>query len=152
MEAVMPAPAVYVLEKMSHGFKRGGGDGGAGFYDAGGPGKAPLWSGLSVFERGGQAVATDDIDDRLRFAIALTLLQALSQDDTPAIDDGPQGKPGEPLAEAGGLVSIRTIKAWINDKGPAAFEARARDLTSRFGPRFAPPPALVALGASGKPL
>ena len=42
LEVVFPKSAVYVLEKMSHGFKRTGGAGAAGFYDAGGAAQAPL--------------------------------------------------------------------------------------------------------------
>ena len=145
----MPAPAVYVLEKMAHGFKRSGG-GMAGFYDAGGAGKAPLWSGLSVFARGGQSLDGAEIDDRLRFAIALALLRAIDGDAAalPAAGDGG----GEPLAEAGALVGIGTIKGWINEKGPAAFSARARDLAGRYGPRFDPPPALTRLAATDRAL
>lgn len=134
---------------MSHGFKRSGGAGGVGFYDGTDPSRSPLWSGLSVFGRGGQSLTEAEIDDRLRFSIALTLLRTLEEDEAPPIDSADADLP---LAEAGGLVNIETIKGWINTSGPAAFEARARDLASRYGVRFAPPPALLALAASGKPL
>ena len=149
MEVVFPKSAVYVLEKMSHGFKRTGGAGAAGFYDAGGAAQAPLWSGLSVFSRGGRTLDVVDIDDRLRFSIALTLLRAIDDVEVAPIDAGANALP---LAEAGGLVPIHTVKDWINAIGPAAFEARARDLAGRYGPRFEPPAALTVLAASGGPL
>lgn len=146
-EAVLPAPAVYVLEKMSHGFKRAGGADSPGFYEVAGAEDAPLWSGLKVFERGGQALPAKEIDDRLRFSIALTLLRAMTAGDAP-LDAGDE----EPLGEAGALVGTRTIKSWINEEGIAAFEARARELAQRYGPRFAPPAVLSSLAADGKPL
>ena len=149
MEVVFPKSAVYVLEKMSHGFKRTGGAGAAGFYDAGGAAQARLWSGLSVFSRGGQTLDVVDIDDRLRFSIALTLLRAIDDVEVAPIDAGANALP---LAEAGGLVPVHTVKDWINAIGPAAFEARARDLAGRYGPRFEPPAALTVLAASGGPL
>ena len=149
LEAVFPKSAVYVLEKMSHGFKRSGGKGAPGFYDGGTEANAPLWSGLSVFSRGGKSLDAVEIDDRLRFSIALTLLRAIDADGIPPIDASTNALP---LAEAGALIHIETVKSWINAKGPAAFEARARDLADRYGPRFQPPAALVALAASGKPL
>ena len=149
LEVVFPKSAVYVLEKMSHGFKRTGGAGAAGFYDAGGAAQAPLWSGLSVFSRGGRTLDVVDIDDRLRFSIALTLLRAIDDVEVAPIDAGANALP---LAEAGGLVPIHTVKDWINAIGPAAFEARARDLAGRYGPRFEPPAALTVLAASGGPL
>jgi 3-hydroxyacyl-CoA dehydrogenase/enoyl-CoA hydratase/3-hydroxybutyryl-CoA epimerase len=143
----MPAPAVYVLEKMSHGFNRTGGANAPGFYEVSGAEGAPLWSGLKVFERGGQPLAATEIDDRLRFVIALTLLRAMSSGDAPldADDD-------EPLGEAGALIGTKTIKGWINAEGLAAFETRARELAARYGPRFEPPPVLSSLAADGKAL
>ena len=42
----MPESAVYVLEKMSHGYKRLGRAWGAGFYDYPADGPKALWSGL----------------------------------------------------------------------------------------------------------
>ncbi len=145
---MLPAPAIYVLEKMSHGFKRSGGAGEPGFYEVATAPDSALWSGLKVFERGGQPLSAAEIDDRLRFAVALTLLRALSSDDAPLDTDEDAA-----FGEAGALVSTRTIKDWINaDDGPAAFAARAQDLAQRYGPRFAPPPALASLAAEGKRL
>ena len=149
LEAVFPKSAVYVLEKMSHGFKRSGGKGAPGFYDGRSEADAPLWSGLSVFSRGGKTLDAAEIDDRLRLSIALTLLRAVDADQTPPIEASTNVLP---LAEAGALIHIETVKSWINADGPAAFEARARDLAGRYGPRFDPPAALVTLAASGKPL
>lgn len=138
-----------MLEKMSHGFKRTGGAGAVGFYDGDGQANAPLWPGLSVFGRGARSLDVVDIDDRLRFSIALTLLRAIGDVEVAPIDSGSSALP---LAEAGGLIHVQTVKDWINASGPAAFEARARDLASRYGPRFQPPEALTVLAASGEPL
>ena len=61
----MPESAVYVLEKMAHGFDRQGVDSGYGLYEHEEDGSAELWDGLSVFARGARAVPPADVQDRL---------------------------------------------------------------------------------------
>jgi len=61
--------AVYVIEKMAHGFRRTGRASGGGFYDYA-PGAEPqLWSGLKVFERGARDIEDAVLAQRLQAAI-----------------------------------------------------------------------------------
>ncbi len=125
----MPESAVYVLEKMAHGYKRMGRSSGSGFYDYSSDPPA-LWSGLKTFERRGRQLDPADIRDRLIHAAAIAAIGA-SAGTTPgpvAAVFGP-GIPGD-SAQA---------RAQLQASGEAAFVARARELASRFGPRFEPP-------------
>jgi len=64
-----PEPAVYVIEKMAHGFRRTGRAFGGGFYDYTAGAEPQLWSGLKVFERGAREVDDASLAERLRAAI-----------------------------------------------------------------------------------
>ena len=64
-----PEPAVYVIEKMAHGFRRTGRASGGGFYDYTAGAEPQLWSGLKVFERGAREVDDASLAERLRAAI-----------------------------------------------------------------------------------
>jgi len=64
-----PEPAVYVIEKMAHGFRRTGRASGGGFYDYTAGAEPQLWSGLKVFERGAREVDDTSLAERLRAAI-----------------------------------------------------------------------------------
>jgi 3-hydroxyacyl-CoA dehydrogenase/enoyl-CoA hydratase/3-hydroxybutyryl-CoA epimerase len=63
-----PQAAVYVIEKMAHGFRRTGRAAGGGFYDYPAEGQPTLWSGLKVFERGARAIDDAEVAARLREA------------------------------------------------------------------------------------
>jgi hypothetical protein len=75
----MTESAVYVMEKMAHGFKRLGKDAQRGFYDYDYD-TPQIWSGLKTFERRGKSIVATDLRDRMTFAAALAALQI----DTPA--------------------------------------------------------------------
>lgn len=108
----MPESAVYVLEKMAHGYRRAGRAQGAGFYDyLPGEPKA-LWPGLAAFARGAADIPPDDIRDRLLYA--------------PAIEAAHLGEAAE----------------LIDRVGAARFVERANALASRYGERFRVPAAL----------
>jgi 3-hydroxyacyl-CoA dehydrogenase len=64
-----PEPAVYVIEKMAHGFRRIGRASGGGFYDYTTSSEPQLWSGLKVFERGAREVDDASLAERLKAAI-----------------------------------------------------------------------------------
>ena len=64
-----PEAAVYVIEKMAHGFRRTGRASGGGFYDYGAGTEPLLWSGLKVFERGAREIDEASLAERLRAAI-----------------------------------------------------------------------------------
>ena len=64
-----PEPAVYVIEKMAHGFRRTGRASGGGFYDYTAGAEPQLWSGLKVFERGARETDDAALAQRLQAAI-----------------------------------------------------------------------------------
>jgi hypothetical protein len=132
--------AIYVVEKMAHGFHRMGRAAGAGFYDyASDP--PTLWSGLKTFERRGKQLDATDVRDRLAFAAALA---ALASHGSPS-----QHAAGAFAGPTGIALDAQHAAAWIERMGRAAFVARARELAARFGPRFAPPPSLAGIDAAG---
>jgi 3-hydroxyacyl-CoA dehydrogenase/enoyl-CoA hydratase/3-hydroxybutyryl-CoA epimerase len=125
----MTEAAVYVVEKMAHGYRRMGRAGGAGFYDYGSE-SPQLWSGLKTFERRSRKVPADDVRDRLLFAAtlrSLTLAPAAGTDAVAAFL-GPQ----VPL----NANAARSLPLFAD---AAAFAARAHELATRYGPRFEPP-------------
>jgi len=144
----MPQAAVYVLEKMAHGFKRLGRAHGAGFYDY--PEAAPksLWPGLSAFERGKRTVAPDDIADRMLYVQAIEAARCLGEGVVATPRDANIGALfgwGFP-AWTGGPIQ------YINHVGVARFVARAGELAQRYGERFTPPALLLRHAEQARPL
>lgn len=137
----MAESAVYVLEKMAHGYKRHGRAAGAGFYDY--PEGAPrrLWQGLRTFERGGRVIPpADDIRDRLLYAQALETVRCMDEGVVTSAADANIGSIfgwGFP-AYAGGTLQF------IDYVGIERFVARADELASKYGARFSPPDSLRA--------
>ncbi|NBS66183.1 MAG: hypothetical protein EBT33_17900 [Betaproteobacteria bacterium] len=137
----MPESAVYVLEKMAHGYKRLGRAWGAGFYDYPGDGPKTLWSGLSVFARGAKRQPShDDIRERLLYIQALETIRCLDEGVLESVRDANIGSIfgwGFP-AWAGGSLQF------VNHVGLARFTARAQELAALYGDRFQPPESLIA--------
>jgi 3-hydroxyacyl-CoA dehydrogenase/enoyl-CoA hydratase/3-hydroxybutyryl-CoA epimerase len=131
----MPESAVYVLEKMAHGYKRMGRAAGAGFYDYGVQ-PASLWSGLKTFERRSRQLPPDVVRDRLLDAATLAALGLV------------QPHPAHPALAAllGAAVPLDAAqaRARIGADGEETFADRCRALAARFGPRFEPPADLAA--------
>jgi len=125
--------AVYVLEKMAHGYSRLGRAAGAGFYDYN---ETPpqLWSGLKTFERRNRGIPAADITDRLTHAAMLAAL---------TIDDSADSA----LMAANFGPNIATSSAQVLDMLTEAdrhrFIDRCRELAARFGPRFEPSAAAL---------
>jgi len=139
---------VYVLEKMAHGFKRMGRAYGGGFYDYPQDGEKSLWSGLEVFERGGRAIAFEDVKDRMLYAQAIETVRCLQEGVLTSTRDANIGSIfgwGFP-AYTGGTAQF------VNHVGVQAFVDRSRELAQRYGERFTPPALLIQLAADGKPL
>lgn len=144
----IPESAVYVLEKMAHGFRRMGRAWGGGFYEYPEGGEKTLWPGLKVFERGARTVRHDDIAERLLYVQALDAARCL--------EEGVVAAPRE--ANIGALFGWG-FPAWtggpiqyINHVGVAHFVARAQELAQRYGTRFAPPALLLRHASEGQPL
>ena len=144
----VPESAVYVLEKMAHGFKRMGRAYGGGFYDYPHDGEKSLWPGLKVFERGGRAIPFEDVKDRMLYAQAIEAVRCLEEGVLESTRDANIGAIfgwGFP-AWTGGTVQF------VNHVGVRAFVARARELAQRYGERFAPPASLLEHAERGTPL
>jgi 3-hydroxyacyl-CoA dehydrogenase/enoyl-CoA hydratase/3-hydroxybutyryl-CoA epimerase len=144
----MPEPAVYVMEKMAHGYRRLGRDTGAGFYDYDDDGSFSLWSGLKAFERRSAKVPEEDIRDRLLFIQALEAVRCLEEGVVDSVADADAASIslcGFP-AETGGVVQF------INGWGTGRFVERARELAGRYGERFLPPAGLADHARRGEPL
>lgn len=144
----MPESAVYVLEKMSHGYKRLGRAWGAGFYDYPADGPKALWSGLGVFARGAKRQPpAEDIRERLLYIQALETVRCLDEGVLEAVRDANIGSIlgwGFP-AWAGGTVQF------IHHVGLQQFVERAAELATLYGERFQPPASLIARAREGKP-
>ncbi|NDH36345.1 MAG: 3-hydroxyacyl-CoA dehydrogenase, partial [Betaproteobacteria bacterium] len=137
----MAESAVYVLEKMAHGFKRLGRAAGAGFYEYPEDAEKHLWSGLSVFARGAKPITDADIRDRLSMIQSLESLRCLQ----------------EGVVQHDHDVNIGSIMGWgfpaytggclqfVHHWGAKAFLTRAQELQARYGDRFSPPELLDRL-------
>lgn len=125
----LPAPmtesAIYVMEKMAHGFKRMGKAAARGFYDYDFD-TPQLWSGLKTFERRGKALEAQEIGDRLMYAATLSALGSQSA-------HHPQA---DSVLGAKIPTTAQQAKDWINAIGADQFKARCTDFSQRFGARF----------------
>ncbi len=131
----MPESAVYVMEKMAHGFRRMGRDAGAGFYDYDDDGTRALWSGLKTFERRARSMPDEDVRDRLLFVQALEALRCFEEGVVTSTEDADAASVagwGFPAATGGPL-------AFVKRMGTDRFAARAAELAERYGDRFALP-------------
>ena len=144
----MPEPAVYVMEKMAHGFRRMGRDAGAGFYEYEDDGSASLWSGLKAFERRTTKLPAEDIRDRLLFMPALEAIRCLDEEVVGSLADADAAlvSLGVFPAAAGGP------SAFVDRMGMRTFVERARALADRYGDRFQPPARLIDLASRDQPL
>ena len=144
----MPESAVYVLEKMAHGFKRMGKTHGGGFYDYPQDAEKSLWPGLKVFERGARTVPFEDVKDRMLYAQALETVRCLQEGVLESTRDANIGSIfgwGFP-AWTGGTIQF------VNHVGVRNFVARAQELAQRYGERFTPPALLLQHAEQDKPL
>lgn len=144
----IPESAVYVLEKMAHGFKRMGRAYGGGFYEYPEGSEKTLWPGLKVFERGARAIAPGDVADRLLYVQAIEAVRCL--------EEGVLASPRD--ANIGALFGWG-FPAWtggpiqyINHVGIERFVVRAQELAQRHGVRFAPPALLLRHASEHRPL
>jgi 3-hydroxyacyl-CoA dehydrogenase/enoyl-CoA hydratase/3-hydroxybutyryl-CoA epimerase len=144
----MPKQAVYVLEKMAHGFKRMGRADGGGFYEYPEGEAKHLWPGLKAFERRAKRVPDEEIRERLLYVQSIEAVRCLQEGVLENVRDANIGSIfgwGFP-AYTGGAIQL------INHVGPSAFVARAREFASMHGERFEPPALLVDRAQRGLPL
>ncbi|MFO0233648.1 MAG: 3-hydroxyacyl-CoA dehydrogenase family protein [Burkholderiales bacterium] len=125
----LPESAIYVVEKMAHGYKRSGRGAGKGFYDHEAQPPA-LWSGLKTFERRSKQLPADDVRDRLVYA---ALSAALGVDASIPLPPGFAQAFGAAVP-ANATEAVARVGALV----APAFTTRAAALAERFGPRFEP--------------
>ncbi len=144
----IPETAVYVLEKMAHGYRRMGRAHGGGFYEYPAEGEKFLWAGLQAFERARSAVPVQDVRDRLLYVQALETIRCLEQGIVETARDANIGSIfgwGFPAWTGGTL-------RFVDHVGAQRFVERARELARNYGERFEPPALLVDRAENGEPL
>ena len=141
----MPESAVYVMEKMAHGYRRMGKAAGAGFYEYEDDGTVSLWSGLKAFERRSVKIPDEDVRDRLLHVQALETVRCREEGVIASLSDADSVA----VAGWGFPATTRGPAGWIEAAGIAAFVSRSRELAQRYGERFLPPPGLARLAAAG---
>lgn len=143
----MAESAVYVLEKMAHGFRRLGRAAGGGFYDYPEGEAKHLWPGLSVFQRGAKAISDDDIRDRLSMIQSIETMRCLQEGVVQYEHDANIGSImgwGFPAYTGGSL-------QFVHHCGAKAFMLRIAELQARYGNRFAAPELLKQLAGDQGP-
>ena len=132
----MPESAVYVMEKMAHGFNRLGRAAGAGFYDYDYDDEEPeLWEGLAAFARGANKADPGDCADRLLMAPAIAAMHCILEGKVSGLASANLGAVlgGGYSAALGGPVE------WARSLGYDNFMRQAHELAARYGERFTPP-------------
>ena len=151
----MPShPSTEVMEKMLEQ-KRAGKAAGGGFYEYPQGGKKHLWSGLKdLFEK--KNVKTDDPErmkteekemiDRMMFIQCIETVRCVDEKVLRSVEDANIGSIfGWGFAPfKGGTLQF------INDYGAKAFVARAKELHTKYGERFAVPASLEKMANEGK--
>jgi 3-hydroxyacyl-CoA dehydrogenase/enoyl-CoA hydratase/3-hydroxybutyryl-CoA epimerase len=137
-------PADAIVDAMVLEYQRPGRAGGAGFYDYEGGRRTRLWTGLA--EHFGpfrpDAIPFEDMKERMLFAEALETVKCLDEGVITSVPD----------ANIGSIMGIGFppwtggVVQFINgyNGGLTGFVARARELATRYGDRFTPPPSLLA--------
>lgn len=144
----MPETAVYVLEKMAHGYRRMGRAHGGGFYDYPPDAEKSLWPGLQAFERAGRAVPIEDVRDRLLYVQSIETIRCIEEGIVETARDANIGSIfgwGFPAWTGGTL-------RFVDHVGARRFAERARELARKYGERFAPPALLVRHAEAGEPI
>ena len=150
-EERMSHPGFAVLDRMVEEFGRTGKAAGAGFYDYEDGRRTRLWPGLAeAFGPPRDDVDIDDLKDRLLFAEALETVHCFAEGVVSRAAD----------ANVGSLLGIGYPR-WTGGTaqfvdgypgGCTGFAARAKELADRYGDRFSPPPFLIELAETGRPL
>jgi len=144
----IPDTAVYVLEKMAHGYRRMGRAAGGGFYEYPADGEKFLWPGLQAFARATRDLPVEDIRDRLLYVQSIETARCVEEGIVETARDANIGSIfgwGFP-AWAGGTLRF------VDHVGARRFTERASRLAQAYGERFAPPALLMRHAESGEPV
>ena len=140
----MPEPAVYVMEKMAHGYRRMGRASGAGFYEYEDDGSRSLWSGLKAFERRSARIPVEDVRDRLLFIQSIEAVRCLDESHRIGSTNATLWCWGFPLRAA---APQPFIDRWVSRHRGAAHA-----IAKSYGERFAPSRRLLDLAGRDEPL
>ncbi|GAA1915597.1 3-hydroxyacyl-CoA dehydrogenase NAD-binding domain-containing protein [Streptantibioticus ferralitis] len=144
-----PHPAEAVIDRMVDEFGRPGRSGGAGFYEYPDGRRAGLWPGLREhFGKPGSEIPFDDIRERMLFSEALDSVRCLEESVLTSVADANIGSIlgiGFPAWTGGVLQYINGYEG-----GLPGFVARARELQTAYGERFAPPKLLLDKAERGE--
>ncbi|MFD7612647.1 3-hydroxyacyl-CoA dehydrogenase NAD-binding domain-containing protein [Streptomyces sp. NPDC059828] len=142
-------PADAVIDRLVDEFGRTGRSGGAGFYDYADGKRAGLWPGLREhFGKPGVDVPFTDMKERMLFSEALDTVRCLEEGVLITVADANIGSImgiGFPAWTGGVLQYINGYEG-----GLPGFVARARELATTYGERFAPPALLVEKAEKGE--
>ncbi|GAA3915247.1 3-hydroxyacyl-CoA dehydrogenase NAD-binding domain-containing protein [Litoribacillus peritrichatus] len=144
-------PGFKVLDAMINDFERKGRAAGAGFYEYSEKGSKQLWPGLKEHfynKDADEAVSNEDIRDRLLYMQSIETLRCLEENVLTSVADGNIGS----IFGLGFAPWTGGALQFINHVGSAKYAERARELTERFGARFAPTPSLEKLAETNEPL
>jgi len=129
-------PGDVVLERMVRDFNRPGRAYGGGFYEYPEGGRKHLWDGLpKAFGKGGATFDMRELRDRFLYRQSIEAARCLEEGVLRSVHDGNVGSIlgiGFPSWTGGAL-------QFINSEGLERFVARAQELASRYGERFAAP-------------
>ena len=138
-------PSVPVVEKMLE-LDRAGRSAGVGFYDYANDSKR-LWPELqTLFHDGQPAISQQEMVERILFIQSLETVRCLEEGVLRSVADA---NIGSIFGWGYGGCHGGTLQ-YINAYGVEKFVTRARELTDRYGERFAPPPRLVDMAMAGK--
>lgn len=121
---------------------RGGRGHGGGFFDYGG-GKA-LWPNLASWRKAEVAIPHDDIRDRILFRAVIETWRCLEEGVLHSIEDANVGS----ILGIGAPAWTGGYAQFVETYGRERFVARCRDLSARYGARFAPPAILTTHAAA----
>ncbi len=138
-----------LLEAMVVKAQRFGRKNGKGFYDYPAQGQKSLWPGLAEIagkQLDPETISVQDLKDRLLYTQALEAARTMEEK---VVTDPREADVGSILGFGfapftGGVLSL------IDGVGAKAFVARAKDLASKYGPRFEPGAGLTAMAEKGE--
>ena len=146
-----PAPAYGVIGWILDECHRSGRLAGAGFYDYADGKRTGLWTGLSgswPAVEDPSSIPLDDLKERMLFIEAIEAVKCVDEGVIESVADANIGSIlgiGYPGWTGGVLQYVSGYSG-----GVSGFVARARELASRYGPRFEPPPSLEERADNGR--